>query len=128
MSIYRPELLNFGSLPFIPLTVTHKDHIANTIHDFSALGKKITETGDKIGADAVIGTGTFKDAMLNALDRVSAHQQTSSNLTQAALLDPDLVNAEDITIAMAQANMSLNITRNVLNRLVQGWRDVINTR
>jgi flagellar hook-basal body complex protein FliE len=35
---------------------------------------------------------------------------------------------QDITIAQAKAGMSLNIARNILNRVVQGWKDVINTR
>ena len=127
MSIFRPEL-NFGNRPYLPLTVTHKDHISNNPEDFSGLGKKIVETGNKIGADSVIRSGTFMDAMLGALDKVSAYQQHSSNMSQAAFLDPDSVNVEDVTIAMAEANMSLNITRNVLSRLVQSWRDIINTR
>ncbi|MDR3337515.1 MAG: flagellar hook-basal body complex protein FliE [Treponema sp.] len=34
----------------------------------------------------------------------------------------------DVTIAQAEAAMSLNISRTILNRIVQGWRDLINTR
>ena len=128
MSIYRPELKNFGSLPYLPLNVTHKNHIANRASDFSAMGNKITETEKKIGAGAVIRSGTFEEAMLGALDKVSAYQQFASNLSQMAITDPDSVNAEDVTIAQGEASMMLNITRNVLNRLVQSWRDLINTR
>jgi flagellar hook-basal body complex protein FliE len=127
MSIYKPEL-NFGSKPFLPMAVTHKDHIANKAAEFSALGNQITETGKKIGADAVIRSGTFTDAMLGALDKVSAYQQFASSLNQAAIIDPDSVNVEDVMIAQAEASMSLNIARNVLNRLIQSWRDLINTR
>jgi flagellar hook-basal body complex protein FliE len=128
MSIFKPELNNFGINPYLPLTVTHKDHISNKAVEFSAMGNKITETGQKIGADAVIRSGTFTDSMLNALDKVSAYQQFASSLSEAAIIDPDSVNVEDITIAQAEASMSLSIARNVLNRLVQSWRDLINTR
>jgi len=76
----------------------------------------------------VIRSGTFEDAMLGALDKVSAYQQFSSDLAQQAITDPDSVDIHDITIAQAEASMALNITRNVLNRIVQGWKDVINTR
>ena len=34
------------------------------------------------------------------------------------LVDPDSVDAHDVTIAMAKANLSLNITRTVLDRVV----------
>jgi len=47
MSIYKPELKSFGSIPFLPLNVTHKDHISNRASDFTAMGNKITETGKK---------------------------------------------------------------------------------
>ena len=128
MNLIRPELAGFGNVPDLALRATHPFHMASESVDFLAEGSRITEIGKKIGADAVIRSGTFTDVMLNALDRVSAYQQFSSNLSQAAITDPDSVNVEDVSMAQAQASISLNITRNVLNRLVQGWRDVINTR
>jgi flagellar hook-basal body complex protein FliE len=128
MNIYRPELTGLGKTPDLPLKVTHPKHMASESADFLSEGSKITGTGKKIGADMVIRSGTFGEAMLGALDKVSAYQQFASNLAQAALLDPDSVNPEDVTIAQAEASMSLNITRNVLSRLVQSWRDLINTR
>jgi len=127
MSILKPEL-NFGNLPYLPMSVTHENHLSVKPAEFTALGNKITDTGKKIGADAVIRSGTFTDSMLNALDKVSAYQQFASSLNQAAMIDPDSVNVEDVTIAQAEAMMSMNIARNVLNRLIQGWRDLINTR
>jgi flagellar hook-basal body complex protein FliE len=127
MSLFKPEL-NFGNLPYLPMSVTHENHMSVKKTEFSAMGNKISETGKKIGADAVIRSGTFTESMLDALDKVSAYEQFASNLSQAALIDPDSVNIEDVTIAQAEASMSLNIARNVLNRLVQSWRDLINTR
>ena len=128
MTIYRPELTGLGNVPDLPLKITHSKHMASDSADFLAEGNKITETGKKIGADAVIRSGTFGEAMLGALDKVSAYQQFASSLSQAGITDPDSVNVEDIMIAQAEASMSMNITRNVLNRVVQGWRDLINTR
>jgi len=128
MTIYRPELTGLGNMPDLALKVTHPNHMVSESADFLSEGDKITQTGKKIGADMVIRSGTFEEAMLNALDKVSAYQQFASNLNQAALVDPDSVNVEDVTMAMAEASMSLNITRNVLNRIIQGWRDLINTR
>jgi flagellar hook-basal body complex protein FliE len=127
MSLFKPEL-NFGNLPYLPMSVTHENHMSVKKTEFSAMGNKITETGKKIGADAVIRSGTFTESMLDALDKVSAYEQFASSLSQAAIIDPDSVNIEDVTIAQAEASMSLNIARNVLNRLVQSWRDLINTR
>ena len=128
MTIYRPELTGLGKMPDLPLKLTHPKHMASESADFLNEGSKITETGKKIGADMVTRSGTFSEAMLGALDKVSAYQQFASTMAQAGIMDPDSVNVEDISIAQAEASMSLNITRNVLSRLVQSWRDLINTR
>jgi flagellar hook-basal body complex protein FliE len=128
MTIYKPELAGPGSLPNLPLTITHPKHLVHNSEEFLTIGKNISALGEKIGAEAVIRSGTFEDSMLQALDKVSAYQQISGNLAQQAITDPGSVDVHDITIAQAEASMSLNITRNVLNRIVQGWRDIINTR
>lgn len=128
MTIYRPELVNVNELKHVPLTITHPYHMVPDYESVLHQGAQISETGKKIGADMASRSGTFTDYMLNALDRVSAYQQFSSNLEQQAILDPDSVDAHDITIAQAEASLALNITRNVLNRIIQGWRDLINTR
>jgi flagellar hook-basal body complex protein FliE len=80
------------------------------------------------GAGAVTRAGTFEEAMLLALDRVSAEDKFAGDLAQRAITEPDTVDVHDLTIAQAKAGMSLDITRNILSRLVQGWRDIINTR
>jgi flagellar hook-basal body complex protein FliE len=128
MTIFRPELAGAGSLPDLPLKITHPSHMVSKSEDFLAEGGRISELTNKTGAGAVLRSGTFADVMLNALDKVSARQQFSSKLTEQAMIDPDSVDIHDITIAQAEAAMSLNIARNVLNRVVQGWRDLINTR
>jgi flagellar hook-basal body complex protein FliE len=88
----------------------------------------LSTIGKTIGADTVTGSGSFEEMMLRALDDVSGQQQSAEQLIQTAITDPDSVDIHDITIAQAKASMSLNITKTVLNRLVQGWKDIINTR
>ena len=128
MTIYRPELTGLGKMPDLKLNITHANHMASLSEDFLSEGDKILGLENKIGAGAVIRSGTFEESMLNALDKVSAYQQFASSLQQAAITDPDSVDVHDITIAQAEASISLNIARNVLNRIIQGWRDIINTR
>jgi flagellar hook-basal body complex protein FliE len=132
MTIYRPELVNGDK---IPMSITNPKHLVPVKGSFSIGGKMvngqgalISELSGKIGAEAVTRTGTFDDAMLQAIDKVSASQNFAQQLTQAAITEPGSVDVHDITIAQAEAAMSLNITRTILNRIVQGWRDLINTR
>jgi flagellar hook-basal body complex protein FliE len=71
---------------------------------------------------------TFDEAMLQALNGVNDLQLESSDAIETMMTNPDAIDPHDVTIAMAKANMSLNITRTVLDRVVRAWRDLINTR
>ena len=128
MIINRPELSSFGRTLDLPLTLTHRSHMQHNFSDFLSLGNEISRVGGEIGSEAAIRSGSLSDTMLRALDSVSAQQQFASALHQQAILDPNSVDVHDITIAQAQARMTLDIARSVLNRVVQGWRDIINTR
>lgn len=74
------------------------------------------------------GGSSFENALLKAIDGVNADQQKTSGLIQQMVVAPDSVNAHDVTIAMAEANLSLNLAKTILNRIVTAWKDVINTR
>ena len=107
---------------------THQKHMLPPDSPYAGSGENILALRDVTGAKAVTGAGTFEDAMLQALDKVSGAQQYASSLSKEAFTNPSSVDVHDLTIAQAQANLSFDITRNILSRLVQGWRDLINTR
>ncbi|MDR2101052.1 MAG: flagellar hook-basal body complex protein FliE [Treponema sp.] len=125
MTIYRPELVSGDK---IAMRVTHPRHLVNPSASYTASGEALSILGNRIGTDMVTRSGSFEDVMLRALDKVSGDQQFAADLEQQAVVDPGSVDTHDITIAQAKASMSLNITRTVLNRIVQGWKDIINTR
>ena len=132
MQIFKPELVNGDK---VPMAVTHPKHLVPTNGPFvvggsvaRGRGAVISELGAMIGSDAAVRSGSFEDVMLRALDRVSAEQQFSADLAQRSAIDPDSMDPHDITVAQAKAQLSLDIARNVLNRVVQGWKDIINTR
>ena len=95
---------------------------------YAGSGKNILALEKKIGAEGITRAGTFETAMLQALDKVSGADRLAGQLSQEAIINPDAVDVHDVTIAQAEANMSLGITRIILSRMVQGWRDLINTR
>jgi flagellar hook-basal body complex protein FliE len=71
---------------------------------------------------------SFEQALLKAIDGVSASQGKSDSLLQQVVANPDSVDAQDVTIAMAEANMSLNLAKTIMSRVVTAWKDIINTR
>ena len=128
MNILSPELINVNGLQQFPLTISHPYHMVPDFESVLNQGKQLADLSYKIGADSATGSRSFAETMLASLDKVSAYQQFASSLNQQAITDPDSVDVHDLTIAQAEASMSLNITRNILNRIVQSWRDIINTR
>ena len=112
----------------ITMVRTHPNHMGPLDSPYAGSGKNIISLEKKIGAEGITGAGTFEHAMLQSLDKVSGAQHYASSLAQEAIINPDSVDVHDVTIAQAQANLSFDITRTILSRLVQGWRDLINTR
>ena len=112
----------------VSMVKTHPGHMLPPDSPYFGSGNKVIALEKKISAEHVTGAGTFEHAMLQALDKVSGVDKAASQIALDALLNPDSVDIHDVTMAQAEAGMSLDITRNILSRLVQGWRDLINTR
>ncbi|MDR2468061.1 MAG: flagellar hook-basal body complex protein FliE [Spirochaetaceae bacterium] len=154
MLTLKPELQRVNPLP---LTRTDSRHVqaegvvgfkgsydrGGMLSDITPTGRgaEIAELGTKIGAESVLRMGSvgaagigrhdnasFANAMLNALDGVSSLQHRATDLEQQAVISPDSINVESVSIAQAEATLSLSITRTILSRLTQAWRDLINTR
>ena len=110
------------------LKQTHPKHMSVPDSPYFGSGTKIIHLEKTVGAEGITRAGTFEHAMLQALDKVSGAHNFASKLQQEAIINPDSVDIHDVTLAQAQSDMALGITRNILSRLVQGWRDLINTR
>ena len=120
----------FSPVPMPPVPSSLPDLRPKVFNEefYNATGAGIASLGKTIGADGVMKDGIFSETMLKALDKVSGYQQQYDQIVQQAMLAPDSVNVEDVAMAEAKAAMSLNITRTILNRIVQAWKDIINTR
>jgi len=83
----------------------------------------------KMGAlDNGESKATFQDAMVAAMEGINADQIKATDLYQKMITNPDSVDAHDVTLAGAQAQMSLNLAKNVVERGLQAYRDIINMR
>ena len=125
----KPQYFSPVPMPRIPSSVPDLRPRVFNEEFYNGSGAGIVSLGKTIGAQGVMKDGgIFSEAMLKALDRVSDYQKYHENLVQQAIIDPESVNVEDVSMAEADANMSLNMTRTILNRIVQAWKDIINTR
>ena len=125
MTLYKPGLIAGDRLQ---MTATHPKHLIPGDRHFTSSGAAVSELGKATGARTVTRSGIFQDVMLKALDQVSDHQMFANDLVQKAIVEPGSVDAHDITTAEAKAYLSLNITRTILDRIVRGWKELINTR
>jgi flagellar hook-basal body complex protein FliE len=71
---------------------------------------------------------SFEDYLLNAVNSMNGQQVDVNDLEQKVLTDPDSVDPQDVTIAMAKARMSLNLAQTVIDRIVTGWNEITTTR
>jgi len=71
---------------------------------------------------------SFQDAMVSALEGVNSSQMKATDLYQKMVTDPNSVDVHDVTLAAAEASMSLNLAKTVVERAVQAYRDIINMR
>ena len=87
------------------------------------------DVNGKSGPLAVDGSkATFQDAMISAMEGINSDQIKATDLYQKMITSPDSVDAHDVTLAGAQAQMSLNLAKNVVERGLQAYRDIINMR
>ncbi|AEJ61208.1 flagellar hook-basal body complex subunit FliE [Spirochaeta thermophila DSM 6578] len=70
----------------------------------------------------------FSRLLFEALDGVNSLQQKSALLSQQMITDPDSLDPHDVTIAMAKANLALSITKSVVDRAVQAYREILSLR
>jgi flagellar hook-basal body complex protein FliE len=96
----------------VALKATHKNHFG------------IKQPGLKDESSAV----EFTNALKAALGETNNLQQGLTDITQAYLTDPESVDVHDVTIAMSKANMSLEITKAVVDGALKAYNNIINIR
>jgi len=84
--------------------------------------------GESFGPAPASTNQSFGSLLMDSINNVNAMQQTSEALSIQAVTDPESVNTHDVTIAAAKASMSLNITKNVVDRVIQAYREIQNVR
>jgi len=72
--------------------------------------------------------GSFGSMFLQALGQVNAQQLRAQDLSQALITDPESVDIHDVTVALAEANLSLSMAKAVIDRAIRAYREILNIR
>ena len=70
----------------------------------------------------------FGEMLLSALGNVNQSQLKGMDLAQAMITDPDSVDVHDVTIALAEANLAISMTKAIVDRALTAYREIINER
>ncbi|MBA7532747.1 Flagellar hook-basal body complex protein FliE [subsurface metagenome] len=104
----------------IRLTRTDPRHLG----DFS----KASKASGASPAAAVSPEADFGEVLARAFTQVNEIQHNSMDLGQQLITDPESVDIHDVTIAMAEANLSLSMTKAIVDRALRAYREIISTR
>ena len=100
----------------VRLNTTHRAHLGG---QESAAGKRVSD--DQFVTE-------FRDALRDAFYRVNSLQKNSEQLTRQLAVQPDSVDIHDVTIAAEKARLSLMLTKSIVDRITQAYRELINMR
>ena len=93
----------------VQMTRTNAAHLDTNGHKSQPVGE------DRVG---------FENLVAQAIGKVSDQQLNADQLFQKMITHPDEVEPHDVTIAMAQAEMSLNLTKAIVDRAVKAYNDI----
>ena len=71
---------------------------------------------------------TFSDKMFEALNGVNKLQQEANSLSIKQVTDPNSMDAHDITIAITKAEDALAITKAVVDKSIQAYKEILSFR
>ena len=109
----------------VKMTRTNPRHLAGMGETADLAGPAFP---DGQGSAASAAEQKFGDMLLGALGSVNDSQRTAMNLSQKMITDPKSVNVEDVTIALADANLALSMTKAIVDRALAAYREIINIR
>ena len=108
------------------------DSMLSMLRNMSAQASPAASIANAVAptADAGAGTGTakvsFADALKNSLSEVNSIQQKAQTMGDQFASGNDNISISDVMIATQKANISLQTTVQVRNKMVAAYTDIMN--
>ena len=71
---------------------------------------------------------SFGELLRDGLESVNQTQQNHEALAAEAIINPDQVDIHDVTIAATQADLSIRLARNIIDRMLTAYREITSLR
>lgn len=113
MNIYGTHQLSSS----LQLQRTHPAHYSSN-----------SERASGQAGDAAAGGLSFAELLREGVERVNQAQQSHEALATQAIINPNEVDVHDVTIAAAQADLSIQLARNIIDRALNTYRELTTLR
>jgi flagellar hook-basal body complex protein FliE len=97
----------------VSLKTTHPKHI-----DESGFNAKKKPDAEK----------SFGELLANAFNDVNELQITTNRMSEKMITDPESLNVHDVMISIAEATLSLSMTKTIVDRALRAYREIVSTR
>lgn len=110
----------FGTLQ---MTRTHPAHVGRAeLSDISGAPMAAIPSAARQAQEKK--RASFSEYLMEAMQTMNNQQLDVTNLEKQLITNPNSVDIEDVTIAMAKARMSLNLAQTVIDSMISGWNDI----
>ena len=82
----------------------------------------------RVSSEGGVTRGSFAELLQNGIAAVNDTQQNHEALAQLAITNPDQVDVHDVTIAAAKADLSIRLARSIIDRTLNGYREITSLR
>ena len=122
LQMVRTENAHFGNSKIQPLTYKKPG-----LSPIQAV-QRADQTTQAASIQPADNKRTFQSFLMEAVNTVNTQQLDVNKVEEQLITNPDDVDIQDVTIAMAKARQSLNLAQTVIDRLVSGWNEITTTR
>lgn len=96
-----------------------------TTAPISPVGLPLPSAVQRLEGASQTGSSSFSDLLLNGIENVNNKVSNADNLVRAFVLD-DSVPVHQVTYALSQARLSLELMVQVRGRLVEAYQQLMN--
>lgn len=103
----------------VNLQVTHDKHFINS---------ESTLENSGIDLSRATGENGFYESLINTLSGLNDQIVDADKISEDFIARPDKVNVHDVMIALQKSKISLDLTRSVIQKSIEGYKAIINLR
>jgi len=120
-----PEYKNVAQMYKVPTPGRNVNissvEVPNFRQDMSSSTERIDLSNNPVGQ-------SFEQVLLKTFDMMNKKQTKVESLAEQMIISPESVDPHDVTIAMAEASLSLKMTQTIIDKAIKAWNDITTTR